>query len=114
MGLGCPGCGTVDGSNHAKDCTWQRDHPTVGHIIVYEYAGFNYSVKHMFGSEPEVTPLSDQHPAASKAKHIAAAREMYLDDWNAGRIEKHFNPAPITDAGTTPATSGGIKPVKHS
>jgi hypothetical protein len=95
MGLGCPQCGSLTNA-HEPGCDWKARHPTVGHIIVYEYAGFQYSIKHMYGGTPEVTPLDGQHANASHEKHIRAARETYLDDWSQGRI---------SDGSITPATT---------
>lgn len=48
----------------------------------YEYAGFRYVVT-VVGDDVRVVPVAGQHPAASKEKHIRAARECFLED--AGR-----------------------------
>ena len=49
---------------------------------IYEYAGFQYTIS-VDGDEVKVMPIKGQHPAASKEKHIRAARECYLEE--AGR-----------------------------
>jgi len=53
----------------------------VGYVVEYEYAGFEYRITKT-GQGWEAVPLPGQHHAASKPKHVAAAVECYLQDYN--------------------------------
>jgi hypothetical protein len=46
---------------------------------VYEYAGFMYLI-HKQDGKISMEPVPNQHPAASKEKHIRAAVEQYNQD----------------------------------
>lgn len=83
MGLGCPQCGSVQTGVHKPGCTWEADHPTRGQIVNYEYAGFQYIIEDRGGRDVTIRAAEGQHSAATKAKHLMAARNMYMVDKNA-------------------------------
>lgn len=49
-------------------------------IWIHEYAGFNYQISSNGDGNWEVEPLEQQHAAASKHKHIQAARETFVEE----------------------------------
>jgi hypothetical protein len=55
-------------------------------IVTYEYAGFQYTITDRGGLDVTIRPLEGQHRAASKAKHLIAARDQYMEDRNAGSL----------------------------
>lgn len=46
---------------------------------IYEYAGFQYEVTETEYGKVILKPVSGQHPAASKDKHLRAATELFLE-----------------------------------
>jgi hypothetical protein len=61
-------------------------------IEIYEYAGFSYrvvrdrlKVQMVVTDGIQMIPIDGQHPAASRERHVRAARTQYLEDLSRGK-----------------------------
>jgi hypothetical protein len=57
-------------------------------VGTYDYAGFVYTVMIEDDGDVRMVPEEGQHKAARKEKHIRAARECYLEDWEQSKTRR--------------------------